>query len=164
MALLAVPQVGAESYITVEVADAFHAARGNTAWAVLTTARKEELLRVATDYLEAVYAGLWVGRPVAVNQGLQWPRIDYAPGVLLVDPLVVPIGVMKATAQLALEASSRPLLTDETEQQVLNEKVGPISVTYSQTTSGQLNRHSLVDLYLVPYLRSGTSQTLLVRG
>lgn len=164
MALLVVPAVGADSYISVATADAYHAARGNTAWAALTTTRKEELLRQATDYLEAVYAGLWVGNPVSMVQELQWPRINYLPGVLLVDPLVVPAGVAKATAQLALEASTAPLIDQSSEQQVTSEKVGPISVTYSEARTNK-SVHTLADLYLGPYLRSGAGgQTLLVRG
>jgi hypothetical protein len=166
MALVVVPAVGADSYISVATADAYHAARGNAAWAALTTTRKEELLRQATDYLEATYAGLWVGQPVAAFQDLQWPRINYLPGVLLVDPLVVPTGVAKATAQLALEASTKPLIdeSEESQQQVTSEKVGPISVTYSEARRAK-NVHTFADLYLSPYLRSSASgQTLLVRG
>jgi hypothetical protein len=167
MALLVVPAVGAESYISVETADAFHASRGNTAWATIPALRKEELLRQATDYLEARYAGLWVGSPVVTGQGLQWPRINYVPGVLLVDPLLVPTGVAKATAQLALEAHTTPLIDESTEssQQVVSEKVGPISVTYSEKQgSSTKNRHILAEMYLAPWLRSSTGQSLLVRG
>ena len=40
----------AESYISVADADTYHSNRGNTDWAALTTAEKERLLRIATDY------------------------------------------------------------------------------------------------------------------
>lgn len=166
MALSVVPSVGAESYISVATADAFHLSRGNAAWAGLGVGRKEELLRLATDMLEARYAGLWVGQLVTPGQGLQWPRINYYPGVLLVDPLVVPVNLAKATAQLALELFLSPLDDDSISQQVLSEKVGPITVTYSESSgSSRRNPYALSDLYLSTLIRGGAfGQTLLVRG
>ena len=51
----------AESYISVADADTYHSNRDNTDWAALTTAEKERLLRIATDYMVAVYRLRWDG-------------------------------------------------------------------------------------------------------
>ena len=65
----------AESYASVSVADAYHTARGNTAWAALaTTALKEAALRKATDYLGQTYGLRWKGYRMTTTQALDWPR------------------------------------------------------------------------------------------
>ena len=61
----------ADSLCTVAQADAFHAARGNTLWAPLTTPEKEQALRRATDYM-AVYSSRWKG----ARQTLKFQAVD----------------------------------------------------------------------------------------
>lgn len=110
----------AEAYISVADADAYHAARGNAAWAALTTPAKEAALRLATDYMEAEYGPRWLGNRLTAEQALSWPR----------DVEGVPEAVRRANAELAVRASAGPLLADQGPA-VKQETVGPLSVTYA---------------------------------
>ena len=64
----------AESFISVADADTYHSNRGNTDWASLLTAAKEQNLRKATDYICQVYRMKWAGTRVNGTQALDWPR------------------------------------------------------------------------------------------
>ena len=64
----------AESYISAADASTYHAARGNTDWAALTTLAKERALRRATDYMLQVYSLQWAGVRHTTTQALDWPR------------------------------------------------------------------------------------------
>ena len=163
MALIVAPADGAESYASVGAADTYHAARGNTSWAALTTPRKEQLLRIATDYMMAAYGGLWIGEILDGNQRLDWPRVGAMVNGWLLDSAAVPLAVANACAELALRAATGNLYVDVDSQQVLSERVGPIAVTYANRSSGQ-TRFSYVDDMLGRYLRGFHGQTLLVRG
>src|SRR4051794_18796289 len=106
---------GAESYISVVDATAYHAARGNTSWASLASDTvREQLLRKATAYMVQVYRAAWAGYRFSTTQALDWPR-SYVP---IPDALggygsipaylawtVVPNDVKNACAELALRAS-----------------------------------------------------------
>lgn len=143
----------AESYISVVDADAYFLARNNAAWAALSTADKEAALRKATDYMTATYRSRWQGARVYPSQALDWPRADVIiedVGVLIT---VVPEMVKRACAELALKAATAELNPDLT-QGVLQETVGPISVTYDKA-SPQRTRYAAIDAMLQPYLSSG---------
>ena len=66
----------AESLCSVADADTIHAARGNTAWAALTTPQKEQNLRKGTDYMTGKYTTLRAGYRRLATQALDWPRED----------------------------------------------------------------------------------------
>ena len=52
----------AESYLSVANADTYHASyTGSTAWSGASTGTKERALRRATQYLDSVYGGRWLG-------------------------------------------------------------------------------------------------------
>ena len=147
--------VGAESYISVAEADAYHSKRGNTAWDLLdTTDQKEPALRKATDYLEQAFFSLWKGIRVEDGQPLSWPRkCAYIDDYTLIDDNIVPEAVKRACAELALKASAAELAPDMT-QGVVSETVGPISVTYD-TGSPQRKRYRAIENMLAPYLKAG---------
>lgn len=126
----------AEAYISVADADAYHAARGNAAWAALAEPAKEAALRLATDYMEAEYGPRWRGNRLTAEQALSWPR-----GVE-----GVPEAVRRANAELAVRASAGPLLADQGPA-VKQETVGPISVTYADGAR-QSTRYAAVDAAL----------------
>lgn len=56
---------GADSYISAEDATAYHAARGNSAWAALTADAMDQHIRKATDYMGQVYGLRCSGYPSA---------------------------------------------------------------------------------------------------
>ena len=156
---------GAESYVSVAAATTFHANRGNAAWALLTTAQMEESLRKATDYMRQAYRGIWKGFRVSSSQVLDWPRanvqVEDGPYRNIVATNIVPQEVKDACAILALTASAADLAPN-LEQQTLSETVGPLSVTYSQS-SPQYTRYRAIDMLLRPYISGGGVMSKLER-
>ena len=163
MALIVAPAAGAESYISVADATAYHAARGNAAWAALPddTAR-EQKLRIATDFMGQLYGSRWKGSRVSAAQTLDWPRYGVCSNGFPVDSTIVPVAVANACAELALRAIDGDLAPD-LGAQVKQETVGPISVTYADGARQQVAYQS-VDGMLRPYLSGSANQIKLVRG
>lgn len=146
----------AESYCSVAYFLSYHAARGNAAAAVLTTAATEEALRRATDYMLQTYRSRWQGYRRINGQALDWPRTGIViDQFVIVDFNIVPIEVQNACAELALKASTATLLAD-TEQQVLREKIGPLEFEYDKS-SPQTKRYKSIDAMLTPYLCGSNS-------
>ena len=163
MALIVAPAAGAESYCSVATADLYHAQRGNAAWAAASVEVKEQKLRQATDYMTARYSDRWRGEPVTYGQPLDWPRVNASYNGWLLDSAMVPGGVAKACAELALRALAEPLYVDVEAQQVTSERVGPIAVTYAGQNQGQ-TRYAYVDDMLSRYLREGQGMSRAIRG
>lgn len=159
-------------YGTLEGADAYHQARGNTAWAIgPDDARKAALVR-ATDYIDGRYrvmmaTGRWVSmfpgvRTAGRGQANEWPRTgarDNDGNALPVDQ--VPVEVERATYEAALrELASPGSLSPDfvASEAVTKEKVGPIEVTYAEAATGDQppNRPAipLIDGILGPLLRT----------
>ena len=141
---------GAESLCSVATADAFFSNRGNTAWAALTTAAKEQSLRKATDYMGSRYLDRWKGLIVAESQRLDWPRSGVIVRGYEISYTTVPDAVKHACAMLAVRASAGELLADE-ERGVRSEKIGPIAIEYDPA-SPQAKRYPEVEKLLEPYL------------
>ncbi len=157
----------AESYCSVSDADAYHAARGVTAWAALDTTGKEQRLRMATDYMLQTYRALWAGQRVTATQALDWPRYDvprrdygdYYPSN------TVPAEVVRACAELASRVTvGAALLTDQT-REITEQTVGPITTKYAQGSS-QATRYAAADAMLAPFFVAarGGSVMRLVRA
>lgn len=89
---------GANSYVSVAQADAYHALRMNEAWATASPEKKDAACVLATDYIEANY--LPASPRNTTTQGLQWP-VGGETGV--------PPQVVAAASILALHALSGPL-------------------------------------------------------
>lgn len=154
---------GAESYASVEDADAYFLARANAAWAALPDdAAKEAALRSACDYIEAVYGGRWLGDRVSDTQALSWPRSGVCiDGVEIADD-AIPAQLVRANMELALKASAGDLLADQGAQ-VTQETVGPISVSYA-AGARQATRYAFVESLLAPLLGIGAGQIKVVRA
>lgn len=75
MTLEATPgHAAADSYFTLDEADAYFTARGVSAWTGSATA-KEAAARKGTSYLDNAYRQLWKGYRTEQTQRLAWPRI-----------------------------------------------------------------------------------------
>lgn len=116
----------ANSYVSVEYADAYHALRDNTAWASKAEPAKQAALVKATDYVEQAYGprfGGYNGRMI----GLSWPRYDsgYADDA-------IPENLKKAVCELALEALAGPLNPIYTAKQAVKRKrvEGAVDIEY----------------------------------
>jgi hypothetical protein len=165
----------AESYISVDDADAYHDNRGNTTWGTMQTVEKEQALRRGTDYMEQMYRSLWKGTRVTASQRLSWPRAFvlredfYATSTLIPDTLngefyypsdIVPEEVKQACAELAWRAAQGELSPDLT-QGIIREKVDVLEVQYDQY-SPQSPRYKAIDMLLAPFL-NGSRNSLKVR-
>lgn len=151
----------ADSYVGIAEADTFHASRGNDAWGPLSAARKEVLLRLASDYVTGKYRYAFIGRKAVAGQSLEWPRYSNEPGWFNLRLAGVPIEVRQATAELALIANTQSL-TDAPKRGKKSVKVGPISVEYDPLSYNQ-NQFVSANLKLAPWLKSGGMNGSMVR-
>lgn len=141
----------ADSYASLAEADAYHAARGNAAWAALATdLLREQALRRATDYMGQVYAYAWQGKRATAEQALDWPRAGVVVFEVAVSPAIVPPKIRDACAELALKAAATVLAPDlgPAKKRV---KVGPLETEYADYQP-QSRRYLSVDRMLAPYL------------
>lgn len=139
---------GANSYASLSVVDAYHAARGKTEWAGDDVAKEAAILR-AMDWLEALP---FLGAPtkgagmvgISGYQDLQWPRAGFAWGT---D--VIPGGLVRALCEAALvELQSPGGLAPELERggMVKQETVDVLTTVYMDgapfsTTRQQIMQH-----------------------
>lgn len=158
---------GANSYVSIADADAYHAARGNSSWTGEDTAKEAAILR-AMAWLES---RPWKGRPYSGPvgftgyQALQWPRVDVELEGYAVPWDEIPQGVVNALCEAALvEIGSPGALAPELERggQVRREKVDVIETEFfagapAVTVYAALNQH------LRGLVRGGGS-VKLVRG
>jgi hypothetical protein len=163
----------AESYISVSDATAYHAARGNAAWAALASDTvREQALRAATDYMLQAYRYQWAGSRKTATQALDWPRID-VPRLDTRQPLYslqsyydessVPTEVARACAVLALKASTGELAPDIGRIKS-REKVDVIEVEYQQGAAPYV-RYRAVDNLLAGMLKTSSGSLIsLVRA
>lgn len=133
----------ANSYLSVEDADTYHDNHGApAAWTAATTPQKEAALRIATQYLDAVYVTVWQGQRINETMALDWPRWQVwdADG-FPVNYSAVPQQIKDATAYLALKSLAGELLPDsEAASNVTSESLTlgalAISTSYSGTKTG----------------------------
>lgn len=148
-----------EAYASVSYADTYHAAMGNTLWATLQTAEKEQALRRAATFMCQVYRMQWKGVRVNSTQALDWPRYNVQRPDLgvynVVDPATVPVEVQQANAELALNAASEDLNPVRT-QGIISKEVGPLKVVYDPNSpSGK--QYSKIGMILLPLLDTGAN-------
>lgn len=161
----------AESYISVVDTTAYHAKRGNAAWAsVPDDATREQYLRKATDYMEQAYREQWKQFRVYSTQALSWPRAwvqmpdapyGYGSFAAFIPNNVVPTEVKNACAELALLAISGDL-NPALDRRTTKEKVDVIEVEYD-AHSQQYKSYRAVDMLLDPFFDSSGNSAKLVR-
>jgi hypothetical protein len=154
----------ANSYISVEEADAYHDDRGNTRWADYdeNDVKIPALIRAA-DYIQQIYGSVFSGYPAATGQGLAWPRMYSVDtnvyGGSYFDPTFIPPALKKAQAELALDAVSIagkliPLLADSTSSTKKRIKAGPIEIERFEGRNSLVLRNK-IDGMLVSLLAGG---------
>lgn len=151
-----------ESYASVAFATEYHAGRGNTAWAELTTERMEQMLRRATEAMLGLYRERWIGVRVTGTQALCWPRLDVVVDTYARAADEVPLEVKKACAILALKAVTGELDPDP-KQAVKRKKVGPLE-TEMYPPAQALRLHMAVSNLLSPFLTGFSMNVRLVRA
>lgn len=152
----------AESYVSVDYADAYHAARGNTAWATLTTSAKEIALRNGTGYIDANYT--FKGQKNTQEQALQWPRYNAIIDDFLWPSDQLPLDLLKAACEMALRASAGPIQSDIASEVVKRSKVDVIEEEYFEPRNGGQPVYSAVDNLLRRLVGIGRGQFRLTRS
>lgn len=130
----------ANSYGSVEGADAYFELRGNKAWTELTEEAKSSALVQATDYIDLRWRDAMLGKRLTAEQALEFPRL-----VCPNDGAYYPKPLQRALYEYAVIASAGPLAPniqyDETGRVPtrFRDKVGPIEEeTFWTTGSGAL--------------------------
>lgn len=155
----------AESFCSVAYADAYHAGRGNTDWATLSTEEKEQALRRGTDYLEQAYALRLNGYRQFTTQALAWPRYEvkrqggvcgeYWPVNTVPDPIA------KACAEMAFRAAKCELAPDI--GQVIKSESFPGLKTEYMDSNGVI-RYRQIDQIMAQFLSGSGNSISLVRS
>lgn len=135
----------ADSYVSVEFADSYFSARGNTAWGALTQTKKEQALIRATDFIDNIYQ--WCGKKLTAEQSLRFPRTnlkDYEGQ----DITGIPNCLKQAVCDAAqLSSSGTELFQTKNENgDVVSETITTLSFTYSKSDkSEQTTQTTLYD-------------------
>lgn len=131
----------ADYYGTLVGALAYHAARGNDAWAqAMTDALREAAMLRASEWLDATFRGRFCGVKTGLREQVrEWPRTGVSDiSGFAVSYTDVPVEIVNASYEAALrELASPGSLTPDfvASQQVISETVGPISTTYRSDVS-----------------------------
>jgi len=137
MALITTPgDANANSYIDVSEADAFEAARPQSAWTTLTIAEKETALQWATSLLDGSF--VWTGAAADGVQALAWPR----QGMLTrngyaIPTNVIPIELKRAQAEFARQLADDDLASDNAalKQGITAIKAGSVALSFGQKSA-----------------------------
>lgn len=144
------------SYASSVEAKAYHADRGNTAWAAAASADQTAALIKATGYIDGQYFTRFPGKfQLKTIQALQWPRSDAVDrnGLSLAG---IPKSVKVATFEAALIFLSTDIVAPrEHGGAIKEESIGPIKTVYSDGASNETT-YPAIELALKPIL-SGTS-------
>lgn len=99
----------ANSYIAYDYALAYHALRGNSAWAAASDADQQYAIIRATQAVDSIYKGKWKGEPTEYGtQELEWPRSGVTVGSTSIDDDVIPAAIKKAVCEAALRELASP--------------------------------------------------------
>ena len=154
----------ADSYLSEADADTYHTNHSNSAsWSGATTATKEAALRMATQYLDAVYGMLWLGTRTNELQALDFPRQDiFDRDGFVVSSTAVPQEIKNACAEAALRniTETAGLLPDITSPGTIkseSDKIGALatSKTYVGGKS-QIKKFRIIDLLVAGLIDSGS--------
>lgn len=155
----------ADSYCSQAEATTYHAAKGNAAWALLSSDVMDQSIRKATDYMMQEYRMRWAGVRMTPTQALDWPRslvhMKDLPFTTYYGNDIVPVEVKNACASLALRASTASLLADQG-QRKSSVTVGPISTSY-ESGSSVATKYAEIDAILRPFLSRSGGQIRMVR-
>jgi hypothetical protein len=174
---------GANVYSTMAESNAYHDARGNSAWTGASEKAREEAKIKATDYSIQVYRNCWKGIRVSEDQTLDWPRAgvqtedffepDTGPRPALFPGLafilgddVVPEDIKRMEHELALRAISGDLLPDrDGTQNIKRLQAGPAAIEYFPNGKGPDEKiFEVIDLIIEPYIWPQKGQARLFRA
>ena len=152
----------ADSYASLEAANARADALGNAAWPDLDEEVQEQRLRKATIYITQAYRTRWGGTRLLRTQALDWPRYGVEADGWCVESTIVPTEVVNACIDLAFDANIDTLNPNQT-RALIRKKVGPIEKEWSPNAS-QATKYRAIDMTLAPYLMGSGVNVRLVRA
>lgn len=95
--------VNADAYISISFADTYHRDRNNTSWSAASRTAREAAILNATEYIDSNWNFQGDITFPETPQALAWPRAGvYDDGARLLDDDALPLGVQRATAEMAL--------------------------------------------------------------
>lgn len=127
---------GADSYISIEDADTYLVAAGNTDWEDADATDKEVALRKACRYVDSYYRVRWKGRKIERTQPLCWPRTGvYDEDGFAIEEYTIPEELRRAQCEAALRLFQGIDLLPDLERggRVVTEKLDVISTTYADS-------------------------------
>lgn len=130
---------GANAFGTVDEADAYHSLRDNEAWA--TVENKEAQLVKGADFIVWRWGDKFPGTPLLETQGLPFPRVVYDTETGAYIALPVPYLLKAANFELALLASSQPLVKRDpapTQGALIEKTTGPLTKKWAPLGADQL--------------------------
>lgn len=146
--------VGANSYVSLADARAFATARGFSLPS--DDAVLEPLLIKAMDYLESKRAE-YKGTKVESTQALQWPRQDVYIDGFLFDYQAIPVELVSAQVQLAIEQHVNEVELNPTDDGkfITKDKTGPLETEFSARYSSKFPTITAVDRFVAVLLKRG---------
>lgn len=162
--------VDAVSYVDVAYADAYFASKNWADWAGFSQEQKEGFLVTASAFADAKFGSKFKGRPLNLEQGLEFPRANAYDRYS--RPITgVPNKFMIAVCEYAQQASAGSLYTEtivDTTIKSETTKVGPVttSTTYVDgRTQSPYKTFVYADNLMKPYLAgAGSGQRRVIRG
>lgn len=161
----------ANSYVSVADADAYHSARGNSAWTESSTSPdqgKTAALIRATTFIDGHYRGRWPGTPLnGRDQALAWPRenaTDAEGNDVASDE--VPREIIATTCEAALrELQSPGSLQPDLERggAIRRLKAGSVEVEYADNALNTTTL-TLIDDILSGLITTGSGGGLFAEG
>ena len=159
----------ANAYISYADANTYWENHGNPSdWTDEDQSAREEAIRIASQYLDAVYKLQWKGTRCEQDQALDWPRAGgYDSDGYAIESDEVPRAVEQACCELALLHITEtdgllPNLEDPGTVSAYSVKVGPVSEsTRWSGGKGEFKEFSIVERILTPVIESGN---MLYRG
>ena len=157
-------KVDADSYLSEADADTYWAAHGNpSTWSGITSAQKEEALRLGTQYLDLQYGQRWRGWRTNETQSLAWPRSGVRDDDgFAIDSDAIPTRLEDATAEAAIRhlTETDGLMPDIDDPGIkkLLVKVGPITESTEYIGAADESAiFSTIEALLAPIIMAGTA-------
>lgn len=148
------------SYLSVVDSIQYHENHAAPAtWTALSSSDKEKHIRIATQYIDAVYGPRLKGVRKTDSQALLFPRYGvYSEDGYCYSTTEVPQAVKDATAELALRSLTESLIVDQTDASLVVKdiKVGPIEIK-KEYSGGSLSqkKYSIADALMQDLLEGG---------
>lgn len=149
----------ANSYVTYDYALAYHALRGNSAWALGTVLNQQYAIIRATQAIDSIYKGKWKGEQTDYGvQELEWPRSGVTVGSNTIADDAIPAAIKKSVCEAALRELETPnSLTPDLERggEIKRVKADTVEVEYSDGANATTTFTAIDGL--IADLVSGTS-------